>query len=107
MVAAAEEDEAHSHGHAHYHADEEELGGELNEEEKQKLLGDGSLILPIVPQKKRNCCVRILRLFFCCDTSEFGSQAALNNLADQDIELYQKQLIQLELELQRDRKSVV
>lgn len=40
-----------------------------------------------------------------CDTSGFGSQAHLNDLADEDIEIYKKQIMQLELELQR-RKSI-
>ena len=76
----------------------------LNDEEKQELLGDGSLILPMNPPQKRNCCVRIVRLIFMCDTTGFGSQSHLNSLADEDIEIYKKQLMQLELEMQR-RKS--
>ena len=64
---------------------------DLNDEEKAELLGDRSLILPLKPPApKRNCCVRILRLFFCCDTTGFGSKASLNDLADGDIELYKK-----------------
>ena len=65
----------------------------MNEEQKQEIMRDGSLILPLKPPENKNCCVRIMRLIFCCDTKNVGSQANLNDLADGDIELYKKQLI--------------
>ena len=48
---------------------------------------EGARLLPnkessVAPGQQRGCCMRILCLVFCCDTSNIGSQSHLNALTD-------------------------
>lgn len=46
-----------------------------------------------VPRAKvRNCCMRMICLLCCCDTTDIGSAANLNTLEEKEIEAYQRQL---------------
>ena len=63
---------------------------DMPEDEDAKLLKDKSA--PAVNYKPRGCCMRLMCLLCCCDTSDIGAAAPLNRLDDKEIELYQKVL---------------
>ena len=52
----------------------------------------------IATKAQRNCCTRLVCLVCCCDTSDIGALSNMNDLKEDEIELYQKQLT---LEVQR------
>jgi len=62
------------------------------EDEEANLLQDSVPSAPPIKRQSRGCCMRMMCLICCCDTSDIGSAANLNTLNEKEIELYQKQL---------------
>lgn len=63
---------------------------DMAENEDAQLLKDKKS--EAVKYKPRGCCMRLMCLLCCCDTSDIGAAAPLNRMNDKEIELYQKVL---------------
>lgn len=58
-------------------------------------------------RNKRNCLTRIVCLIFCCDTNDIGSTSHLNALNEQEIEIYQSQLLAEHARKEQEKRALI
>lgn len=73
--------------------EEENIAYEEDDGENVFLMDKGNDVPPTARRgDKRGCCTRLICLICCCDTNDIGSQAHLNRLNEEEIQIYHRQL---------------
>ena len=81
-----------------------EAGGGGEDGENIKFIDEGAVMDGQGSRPPRNCCLRLICVICCCDTTDIGSQTHLNALNDMEIELYQQNL---KKQLEDSKKGIV